>query len=93
VPVLLSMPVVFADGPACQASVIDGDTLEIRGKRAMARPAAALDQAVAIDNRMDASACKRAKSVTHVSGTKCHLCLGPLIITQFAVCPGIAIAA
>ena len=23
-------------------------------------------------------ACKKAKSVTHVSGTKCHLCLGPL---------------
>src|ERR1700730_10548956 len=22
-------------------------------------------------------ACKKAKSVTHVSGTKCHLCLGP----------------
>src|ERR1700736_1392724 len=23
-------------------------------------------------------ACKKAKSVTHASGTKCHLCLGPL---------------
>jgi len=25
-------------------------------------------------------ACKKAKSVTHVSGTKCHLCLGPLTL-------------
>src|SRR4030081_1253794 len=29
---------------------------------------------------------KKAKSVTHVSGTKCHLCLGPLIYAVGAEC-------